>query len=392
MPTRAPTAPPSTKVLSRCLFSTFVSFWASRVILTAFCAGDGNPLPGRTPVEEHRRGMQAGPVGYPRDPVGHDLDGRVRGVLYGEVLHGLHTCPGGTLDDVVVDLAYLLKVGDVLLCRTTHRRAKRPDVETRAVHVLVRQVDHERAHVRVVAVAVEYDLGHEMNPLDHEVRPLLQPPVDDGLDADGDLGGLLPEPVENHLVFLDGHPQVLALYLVGALMEQGEQVGAYGTPQDLPDRVRTDHALDVEAPGHVGGERARPHPRRPADQDHDGLGRLPEDAPLVEPADDEGVLLDQLVPDAGEDLLLLDRVDLLGHKLGAHFARYLVRQLGARPGLRQGLRQNSPGERRLPAPLDNRDLLLVHCTLLERRRLLVAKDAEAPVLPTPPLPDAVEEE
>src|SRR5215216_5573632 len=137
MPTRAPTAPPSTKVLSRCLFSTFVSFWASRVILTAFCAGDGDPLPGRTPVEEHRRGMPARPFGYPRDPVGHDLDGRVRGVLYGEVLHGLHTGPGGTLDDVVVDLAYLLEVGDVLLCRTTHRRAKSPDVETRAVNVLV---------------------------------------------------------------------------------------------------------------------------------------------------------------------------------------------------------------------------------------------------------------
>src|SRR3712207_3862874 len=184
----APTAPPSTKVLSRCLSSTLISLRALRVILTAFCAGDGDPLPGCCPIEEHRRGVPAGPVGYPRDPVGHDLDGRVRRVLYGEVLDDLHTGPGGTLDDVVVDLAYLLEVGDVLLCGTAHRRAERPDVEARAVHVLVRQVDHERAHVRVVAVAVEDDLGHEVNTLDHEVRPLLQASVNDGLDADGDLG------------------------------------------------------------------------------------------------------------------------------------------------------------------------------------------------------------
>src|ERR671920_1589166 len=99
--------------------------------------------------------MPACPFGYPRNPVGHDLDGRVRGVLYGEVLHSLHTGPCGTLDDVVVNLAYLLEVGDVLLSRTTHRRAKRPDVETRAMHVLVGEVDHKRAHVRVVTVPVE---------------------------------------------------------------------------------------------------------------------------------------------------------------------------------------------------------------------------------------------
>src|SRR5829696_7538789 len=330
------------------------------VILTAFRARDGDAVPGGPPVEEHRRSLPAGPVGYPRDPVGHDLDDRIRGVLYGEVLDGLHTGPGGTLHDVVVDLAYLLEVGYVLLSRTTHRRTQSPDVETRAVHVLVGEVDHERAHVRVVAVAVEDDLGHQVNPLDHEVRPLFEAPVHDGLYADGDLGGLLSETEEDHLVFLDRHPQVLTLYVIGALVQQREQVGAYGAPQDLPDRISTDHALDVEAPGNVGGERARPYPRRPADQDDYGLGRLPEHAPFVEPPDDEGILLDQLVPDAGEDLLRLERVDLLGQELGAYLARYLVRQLGARPGLRQGLRQNPPGERRLPAPLDNRDLPLVH--------------------------------
>ena len=111
---------------------------------------------------------------------------------------------------------------------------KGPDVEARAVHVLVREVDHERADVRVVAVAVEDDLGHQVNPLDDEVRPLFEAPVHDGLDADGDLGGLLPETVEDQLVFLDGHPQVLALYLVGALVEQREEVGAYGAPAGPP--------------------------------------------------------------------------------------------------------------------------------------------------------------
>ena len=66
-------------------------------------------------------------------------------------------------------------------------------------------------------------------------------------------------------------------------MEHGQKVGAYGSPQYLPDGVRADHTLYVQAPGHVGGERARPDPGSPADQDHDGLGRLPQDAPLVQP-------------------------------------------------------------------------------------------------------------
>ena len=54
---------------------------------------------------------------------------------------------------------------------------------------------------------------------------------------------------------------------------------------------------------------------------------LPQDAPLVEPAHDDGVLLDELVADPGKDLLLLDRVELLGQQLGANLASYLVRQL-----------------------------------------------------------------
>jgi len=175
-------------------------------------------------------------------------------------------------------------------------------------------------------------------------------------------------------------------------VEQGEQVGAYGSPQNLSDGVRADHALDVQSPGHVGRQRARPDTRRPPDKDHYRLCRLPEDAPLVQPVDHERVLHDEFVPDAGEDLFLFHRVELLGQHLGADLARYLVRQLRARPGLGQRLGQDPTGERRLPAPLDDRDLPLFHCTLLERRRTLIAEDAEAPVLPPPPLPDAVEEE
>src|SRR5215213_8656885 len=244
----------------------------------------------------------------------------------------------------------------------------------------------------MIVVAAEDDLGHQVDPLDDEVRPLFEPPVHDGLDPDCYLGGLLPETVEDQLVLLDRHPQVLPLYLVGALVEQGEEVGAYGAPEYLPDGVRANHALDVQAPGNVRRQRARTDPRRPADKGHYGLGRLPEEAPLVQPADHEGVLRDQLVPDAGEDLFFLDRVELLGQELGADLARYLVRQLRARPGLGQRLGQDPPGERRLPPPLDDRDLPLFHCTLLERRRTLITEDAEAPVFPPPPLLDAVEEE
>src|SRR5829696_6885401 len=97
-------------------------------------------------------------------------------------------------------------------------------------------------------------------------------------------------------------------------MEYGQEVWAYGAPEDLADRVRPYDALDVEAPGDVGGERTRPHARSPPDEDDYGLGRLPENTPLIEPADDQGVLLDQLVADPGEDLLLLDRVALLGQE------------------------------------------------------------------------------
>ncbi len=173
-----------------------------------------------------------------------------------------------------------------------------------------------------------------MDPLDDQVRALLEPPVHERLDPDGDLGGLLPEPEEDRLTLLDRHPQVLALYPVGALVEYGEQIWAYGAPEDLPDRVRPDDALDVEAPRHVGGEGAGPYPGGPADEHDYRLGRLPQDAPLVEPAHDDGVLLDELVADPGEDLLLLDRVELLGQQLGANLARYLVRKLGLGTRLR----------------------------------------------------------
>ncbi len=76
-----------------------------------------------------------------------------------------------------------------------------------------------------------------MHALDHEVGPLLEAPVDDRLDPDGDPRGLLPEAEEDRLL-LDRHPDVLALYLVGALVEYGEEVGAYGAPEDLANRVR----------------------------------------------------------------------------------------------------------------------------------------------------------
>src|SRR5215207_8734650 len=230
MPTRAPTAPPSTKVLSRCLSTTSVSLWAFRDILPAFRAGDGDPLPRRAGVEEHRGRPPAGLLCYPRDPVGHDLHGRIRGVLDGNVLHRLHASPPSALQYIVVDLAYLPEVGDVLLGGAAHGRSQGPDVEARPVDVLVREVHDQRADVRVVAVAIQDDLGHQVHPLDDEVGSLFEPPVHDGLDPDRHLGSLLPEPVEDHLVLLDGHPQVLALYLVGALVEQGEKVGAYGAP------------------------------------------------------------------------------------------------------------------------------------------------------------------
>src|SRR5215211_3109699 len=242
IPARIPAAPPSKKVLSRCLSSTFVCLpGASSLILTAFCARHRDPVTRRAGVQEERRGAAAGPLGDPRDPVGNDLDRRVGGVLYGDVLHRLDADPPGALDDVVVDLAYLPEVGDVLLGRAAHRGAKGADVEPRAVHVLVGEVDHERADVRVIPVAVQYDLRHQVHPLDR-------------------------------------HPEVLALYLVGALVEYGEEIRAYGAPENLADRVRPYDALDVEAPGDVGGERARPHPGRPAEEHHDGLGGLAQDA------------------------------------------------------------------------------------------------------------------
>src|SRR5215211_4183673 len=390
IPARIPAAPPSKKVLSRCLSSTFVCLpGASSLILTAFCARHRDPVTRRAGVQEERRGAAAGPLGDARDPVGNDLDRRVGGVLYGDVLHRLDADPPGALDDVVVDLAYLPEVGDVLLGRAAHRGAKGADVEPRAVHVLVGEVHHERADVRVVPVAVQYDLRHQVHPLDDEVGPVRKAPIHDRLDPHCDLRGLLPETEEDPLLLLDRHPEVLALYLVGALVEYGEEIRAYGAPEDLADRVRPYDALDVEAPGDVGGERARPHPGRSAEEHHDRLGGLAQDAPLVQPADDYGVLLGELVPNPGQDLFFLDRVALLGQELGAHLAGYLVRQLGPRSGLGEGLRQDAPGERCLPVRLDYRYLPFFHST---PQGLLVAQDAESPVLPAPSPPDAVEKE
>ena len=53
MPARSPAAPPSKKLLSRCLSSTFVCLLGpSSLILTALRAGDGDPVPGRGGVQE----------------------------------------------------------------------------------------------------------------------------------------------------------------------------------------------------------------------------------------------------------------------------------------------------------------------------------------------------
>src|SRR5215218_7150941 len=124
MPAKIPAAPPSKKVLSFCLSSTLVCLLGtSSLILTAFGAGHRDPLAGRTRVQEQRGRAPARPLGDPRDPVGDDLDGRIGGVLYGDVLDRLDAGPGGALDYVVVDLAYLPEVTDVLLGRTAHRGA-----------------------------------------------------------------------------------------------------------------------------------------------------------------------------------------------------------------------------------------------------------------------------
>ena len=168
--------------------------------------GHRYPLPWRARVEEERRGAPSRLLGDPRDPVGDDLDRGVRGVLYGDVLDRLDADAGGALDDVVVDLAYLLEVADVLLGRAAHRCAQSADVEPRAVDVLVREVHDQGADVRVVAVAAKDYLGHEVHPLDDEVRPLLEAPVHDRLDPDRYLRGLLPKAEEDRFPLLDRHP------------------------------------------------------------------------------------------------------------------------------------------------------------------------------------------
>src|SRR3712207_2595411 len=122
MPAKVPASPPSKKVLNRCFSSTLVCLLGtSSLILTAFGAGHRHPFAGRASVKEQRGRPPARPLGDPRDPIGDDLDGRVRGVLYGDVLHSMDAGPGGALDYVVVDLPYLPEVSYVLLGRTAHR-------------------------------------------------------------------------------------------------------------------------------------------------------------------------------------------------------------------------------------------------------------------------------
>src|SRR3712207_9584673 len=78
MPAKIPAAPPSRKVLNRCLSSTLVCLLGpSSLILTAFGAGHRHPLAARASVKEQRGRPPARPPGDPRDPVGDDLDGRV---------------------------------------------------------------------------------------------------------------------------------------------------------------------------------------------------------------------------------------------------------------------------------------------------------------------------
>src|SRR3954449_10479746 len=120
-----------------------------------------------------------------------------------------------------------------------------------------------------------------MHAFYNQVRPLLDTPLDDRLDPDRDLRSLRPVTENDRLFFGHRHPYVLRLYLVGALVERWEKIRAYGVPQDLADGVSSDHTLNVQSTGDVGGECARPDPGRPPDEHHDRLGGLTQDPPLI---------------------------------------------------------------------------------------------------------------
>src|SRR5919202_5670832 len=124
-------------------------------------------------------------------------------------------------------------------------------MEAGAMDRLVREVDDQRAHVRVIPVAVQDDLRRQMHAFYDQVRPLLEASIYDRLDPDRDLRGLCPVAEENRLLLGHRHPHVLRRYLVGAFVERGEEVWAYGVSQNLADDVGPDHALYVQPAGDV---------------------------------------------------------------------------------------------------------------------------------------------
>src|SRR5919202_3111988 len=141
-------------------------------------------------------------------------------------------------------------------------------MEAGAMDRLVREVDDQRAHVWVILVAVQDDLRRQVHAFYDHVLPLLEAPVYERLHPDRDLRGLRPVAGEDRLLLGHRHPHVLRGYLVGAFVEPGEEVRAYGMPQNLADGIGADHTLYIQAAGDVRCERARSYPGGHPEEDH----------------------------------------------------------------------------------------------------------------------------
>ena len=206
------------------------------------------------------------------------------------------------------------------------------------------------------------------------MRVLFQRPVEQGLDADGDLLRLLAEARDDGIP----EPRVLAredlVGVVGRAMDLGHEVVREHEPHDLPDRIGPDHPEDLQAARDLDRDRRLAHAGRASDEHEDGaplLLRVPEHSVAV-----RGFGTVRTLARLAAEIPQLHAIDLLAplpQQPRLQLARDVERVARVQTGAQERGHQDPLGEGAAPARPDHDDGGLAE-RMVERIELVAVRE------------------
>src|ERR671918_3209458 len=277
---------------------------------------------------QHRLGERLAVAGQPLGgAVHHEVDDRRDRLV--QVERGDHRPVVGQrlALDVLLHPSDVVEVADVAIERPS-RGVRGPGLEVAPVHLLLIHRHHDRDGQDPIAEPLDVqEPRHHVGPLDDRAGPLDRRPLDQGPEAHGHRGGLLPEPHDDPV----GRPRrrlsQRGVGVEGRGVQGRHELPGEQAPHDFSDRVGGDHPDHAQPGGDLGGDGRLPHPGGSSDQEHQGDV---ETCNALPPHEIPGVPLARLVldhpdgqglelfggegPDAPLDELVLDP---LGHLVRA---------------------------------------------------------------------------